>query len=109
MPNRDLVTRDCWDYLRTATSARIGLGRAGGSLPTSEWLQFKAAHAAARDAVHNEFDAEAIAAEIRALGAEALIVSSAADDRATYLQRPDLGRELSAASRRELAACSSAS
>ena len=108
MPNRELVTRDCWDYLRTATSARIGLGRAGGSLPTSEWLHFKAAHAAARDAVHNEFDAEKIAAEIGALGAEAMIVSSAAEDRATYLQRPDLGRQLNPASRRDLEARGSA-
>ena len=89
------VTLDAWQRLRSATQARIALGRAGGSLPTTEWLDFKAAHAAARDAVHNRFDAEAIAAEINAIGAESLVVDSAAGVRATFLQRPDLGRRLS--------------
>src|SRR5688572_20280502 len=93
------VTRDAWMNLRKATPARIALGRAGGSLPTHEWLDFKSAHAAARDAVHCEFDAEALAAEIRTLGVEAVIVDSAAADRHTYLQRPDLGRQLDERSR----------
>ena len=88
------VIRDAWLDLRSATSARIALGRAGGSLPTHEWLDFKAAHAAARDAVHCAFDAERHAHEIRALGAQVVIVDSRAADRHSYLQRPDLGRRL---------------
>lgn len=88
------VTPDPWDKLRSATSARIALGRAGGSLPTSEWLKFKGAHAAARDAVHNSFDAAAFANEISTLGSGALVVSTVAADRRTYLERPDFGRKL---------------
>src|SRR4051812_37063243 len=93
------VTPDPWDALRSATSARIALGRAGGSLPTRAWLEFKAAHAAARDAVRCVFDAEQLAAEIGALGAGVMIVDSAASDQRTFLLRPDLGRQLDERSR----------
>jgi ethanolamine ammonia-lyase small subunit len=93
------VTRDTWEMLRSATSARIALGRSGGSLPTHAWLDFKAAHAAARDAVHYEFDAEQLAAEIGTLGLHVVTVDSAATDRRTFLLRPDLGRLLDERSR----------
>ena len=83
---------DPWSVLRAATRARVGLGRAGDGLPTAENLRLAAAHAAARDAVHTPFDAAAVVA---ALGdRETVVVHSAAPDRATYLQRPDLGRRL---------------
>lgn len=98
----DSVTNDPWSALRNATSARIALGRAGGSLPTHEWLDFKSAHAAARDAVHIEFDAEQLAGQIAALGIQAFIVDSAAGDRAEFLQRPDRGRRLAAPSQQLL-------
>jgi ethanolamine ammonia-lyase small subunit len=93
------VTPDAWAALRSTTSARIALGRAGGSLPTREWLDFKSAHAAAREAVHLPFDAERLAQEIAACGQQVEIVSSAAPDRRTYLERPDLGRQLDERSR----------
>lgn len=93
------VTPDPWESLRNATSARIALGHAGGSLPTYAWLDFKAAHAAARDAVHCVFDAEQLATEIGTLGAQVEIVDSAAPDRRTFLLRPDLGRRLDERSR----------
>lgn len=102
MANNSPITIDPWNQLRRVTQARIALGRAGGSLPTAEWLAFKSAHAAARDAVHNEFDAEAIAVEIAAIGVEARVVNTAASDRAIYLQRPDLGRCLDGPSRKQL-------
>lgn len=103
--NRDSpVTPDAWNRLREATPARIALGRAGGSLPTREWLDFKAAHAAARDAVHIAFDADSLTGEIAELGAATVIVDSSAPDRFTYLQRPDLGRCLAPASQQRLEA-----
>ncbi|PWW23573.1 ethanolamine ammonia-lyase light chain [Geodermatophilus normandii] len=82
---------DPWAVLRSATRARVALGRAGDALPTARELEFRAAHAAARDAVHSPLDADRLRAD---LGGEVLVVASAATDRATYLQRPDLGRQL---------------
>jgi len=99
MVKNSLITVDPWHPLRSTTRARIALGRAGGSLPTHEWLDFKSAHAAARDAVHNQFDAERLATEIANLNVEVIIVDSGAADRLTFLQRPDLGRRLDEPSR----------
>jgi ethanolamine ammonia-lyase small subunit len=102
MDRNTLITRDAWTDLRRATPARIALGRAGGSLSTGEWLDFKSAHAAARDAVHCAFDVEKLAAEVTALNVDVVVVESAAGDRHTYLQRPDLGRQLDERSRYQL-------
>jgi ethanolamine ammonia-lyase small subunit len=99
MGNRATITPDPWDALRSTTSARIALGRAGGSLPTHAWLDFKSAHAAARDAVRCVFDAEQLAAEIGALGVRVMVVDSAASEQRTFLLRPDLGRQLDERSR----------
>jgi ethanolamine ammonia-lyase small subunit len=81
-----------WAALRSHTQARIGLGRAGSALPTRHRLELQAAHAAARDAVHSPFDPDAVAAALP--GVPTVRVRSAAPDRLTYLQRPDLGRRL---------------
>jgi ethanolamine ammonia-lyase small subunit len=101
--NGPTVTSDPWNGLRRHTAARIALGRAGGSLPTREVLLFAAAHAAARDAVHETLDWDRLEAGIRALPSDVVRLESAATDRATYLQRPDLGRKLSDASAQTLA------
>jgi ethanolamine ammonia-lyase small subunit len=88
-----------WAALAALTPARVALGRTGASLPTREVLAFALDHARARDAVHNPFDAAAVAQQLAAFGFETLQVDSAAADRATYLRRPDLGRRLSPESR----------
>jgi ethanolamine ammonia-lyase small subunit len=84
---------DFWDELRLSTQSRIGLGRAGDSLPTDRVLEFRAAHAAARDAVHLPLDADELARQVEALGLGSPVrVTSRAGSRAEYLRRPDLGR-----------------
>ena len=80
--------------LRQLTPARVGLGRAGPSLPTSAVLRLAMDHALARDAVHTAFDAGSIQAGLAGLGLSAIAVSSAAGSRDVYLRRPDLGRAL---------------
>ena len=98
-----LVTPAPWSTLKRFTDARIALGRAGHSLPTAAHLDFQLAHAQARDAVHLPFDAAGLAAELERAGLPTLHLHSAAADRNTYLQRPDLGRRLSAPSLQALA------
>jgi ethanolamine ammonia-lyase small subunit len=85
---------DSWRALRRFTSARIGLGRAGGSIPTRELLEFQLAHARARDAVNHAFDIPAFGEQLRARQLDFLALGSAAGERHTYIQRPDLGRIL---------------
>lgn len=89
--------------LRGLTPARIALGRSGVSLPTQALLDFTLDHARARDAVHAPFDAEAMCAGLDGAGLDAVAVSSRAAVRGDYLRRPDLGRQLDAASRDRLA------
>ncbi|MFJ2487540.1 ethanolamine ammonia-lyase subunit EutC [Pseudomonas sp. NPDC087639] len=84
-----------WLELRRLTPARIALGRTGTSLPTSAQLDFQFAHAQARDAVHLPFDHAELSAQLSERGRESLLLHSAAVDRNSYLQRPDLGRKLS--------------
>lgn len=103
MAGRSPVIPARWEALRGYTDARIALGRAGHSQPTAAHLAFQLAHAQARDAVHLAFDADGVAASLRGLGLDTLMLHSAAPDRASYLQRPDLGRRLDAASRQRLA------
>jgi ethanolamine ammonia-lyase small subunit len=83
---------DFWDYLRRATPARIALGRAGDGLPTGRVLEFELAHARARDAVWANLDGAAVIAELSDW--RPILVRSQANDRETFLQRPDLGRRL---------------
>lgn len=96
--------RDPWISLAAHTTARIALGRAGGSLRTQSLLELRIAHARARDAVHAPFDADALAASLRARGLEVEPLATAAPDRKTYLARPDLGRRLEPGSAERLRA-----
>ena len=84
-----------WLELRRLTPARIALGRTGTSIPTGAQLDFQFAHAQARDAVHLPFDHAGLSSQMAERGRDSLLLHSAAHDRHSYLQRPDLGRRLS--------------
>jgi ethanolamine ammonia-lyase small subunit len=103
----DLARKDgvdaLWRDLRTLTAARIGLARTGASIATGPLLEFKLAHARARDAVHEELDAERLRADLVPLGLPVLVVDSAIAARRDYLMRPDRGRQLSAEAQSALA------
>ena len=90
----DLARPDPWRALSRFTAARIGLGRAGGSIPTEPLLEFQLAHARARDAVQRDLDTDALQGEMIKRGFEVFRLQSAAHDRRTFIQRPDLGRIL---------------
>lgn len=81
-----------WVDLRRFTPARVALGRAGNGLPTTAQLDFQAAHAAARDAVHAALDVASLRADLAAAELPSIAIHSEAVDRRTYLVRPDLGR-----------------
>lgn len=101
----DPVVENPWERLNAFTDARIGLGRAGVSLPTSKLLAFQLAHAQAQDAVHCPLDVEALSSELTQaldLSEAPLRLHSHAQDRATYLQRPDYGRRLNDETREHL-------
>jgi ethanolamine ammonia-lyase small subunit len=89
--------------LRELTPARVGLGRAGVSMPTDALLAFTLDHARARDAVHGAFDTSRLVEGLASLGLAPVLLSSQARNRGDYLRRPDLGRMLDRASQRALA------
>jgi ethanolamine ammonia-lyase small subunit len=91
---KPIVTDSPWNDWRALTPARVALGRAGNGLPTDEVLRFGLAHAAARDAIQAPLDVEALATALRQEQWDVFRVRSRAEDRATYLRRPDLGRVL---------------
>jgi ethanolamine ammonia-lyase small subunit len=76
------------------TSARLSLGRSGATVATHEHLQFQLDHALARDAVHTPLDTGLLERGLRERGLTPLLLRSKANDRKTYLRRPDLGRTL---------------
>jgi ethanolamine ammonia-lyase small subunit len=92
------VDASLWNRLRRFTDARIGLGRTGISLTTQEQLKFQLDHANARDAIHIPFDTVAMTQELSAESLSSMSLHSQADNRAVYLQRPDLGRRLNSMS-----------
>jgi ethanolamine ammonia-lyase small subunit len=73
-------------------------------LATVPLLDFKLAHARARDAVHELLDVPRLVADIAALDTPVLQAASAAQDRQRHLMRPDLGRRLAPESEAALAA-----
>jgi ethanolamine ammonia-lyase small subunit len=96
-PDTTLISEatPAWLKLKELTGARIALGRTGVSLPTKDILEFRMAHARARDAVHTALEIEPLHKALVSKGFEPIIVASQAVDRHTFLLRPDLGRRLS--------------
>jgi ethanolamine ammonia-lyase small subunit len=85
---------DPLSILKEFTAARIGLGRTGSSIPLKQSLEFKLAHAHARDAVYSELDIDKLAGDLEQFDLPVLQLHSKAAYREQYLQRPDLGRKL---------------
>jgi ethanolamine ammonia-lyase small subunit len=89
--------------LRDFTPARVALGRAGDSVPTAPLLNFRLAHARARDAVQFPLDASSLQSEMTQRGWSSRLLRTEARTRDEYLRRPDLGRRLDAESVAQLA------
>jgi ethanolamine ammonia-lyase small subunit len=76
------------------TAARLSLGTTGSAIPVREHLRFQLDHALARDAVHTALDTGLLLRGLRERELQPILLRSHAEDRATYLRRPDLGRTL---------------
>lgn len=87
-----------WSSYRSFSNARIALGRAGGSLTTTEMLAFRADHSLAKDAIWANLEAKVLQAQLNELGLTSILLDSEARDRKQFIQRPDLGRKLSQSS-----------
>jgi ethanolamine ammonia-lyase small subunit len=101
-PNALTSRPDSWRALSKFTTARIALGRSGGSWRTETLLEFRLAHARARDAVLKPFQCDALDEELRRAGFETVRLGTDASELKVFLKRPDLGRRLSSASRQQL-------
>jgi len=104
--NENPVVDNPWESLRKFTDARIGLGRAGISVPTKHLLEFQLAHARAQDAVHSPLQSEQLIDNLIQQSwcpaGVPFLLHSQAESRAVYLQRPDLGRALDSSSQQIL-------
>lgn len=101
------IVRDPWHSLTSLTSARIALGRVGGSLRTTTQLELRLAHARARDAIRMPFDAGLLKRDLAASGIPSEDVTTQVSNRNEYLIAPDKGRALSEAAATHLAALGS--
>ncbi|RDL43242.1 ethanolamine ammonia-lyase subunit EutC [Marinomonas piezotolerans] len=105
-PTNDPVIENPWQRLREFTDARIGLGRAGVSVPTKHLLAFQLAHAQAIDAVHTPLNATELIHQLTQQSwsppSQPFRLHSRAEHREMYLQRPDYGRQLNKASEQTL-------
>lgn len=83
------VNGEAYYDLKQYAPCRLGIGKAGARYKTDPVLQFRAAHAAAQDAVFSNVDQDFI----DKMGL--FSVQTQCDSKDTYLTRPDLGRKLS--------------
>lgn len=87
-------TGDAWKSLQKFTAARIALGSAGVAIPLKEVLQFRLAHAHARDAVYSQLDINNLSEGLQQMQLPFYLLHSKAQNREVYLQHPDFGRRL---------------
>jgi len=87
--------------IRERTPARLLVGRAGTAYPTATQLILRRDHAAALDAVHATVDLERDLGDLTRRY-RLFEVATRAADKAQYLMRPDLGRELNDAARQSV-------
>ena len=90
------VNKEAFYDLKQYAPCRLGIGKAGARYKTDPSLQFRAAHSAAQDAVFSDVDQKFI----DDMGL--FSVQTQCGDKDTYLTRPDLGRQLSEDTKREL-------
>ena len=81
---------DPWYSLKSFTAARIALGKTGVSEPLQVMLQFRLAHAHARDAVYARLNTDVLFKAVNALTPTVFLLNTQALNRQEYLQRPDL-------------------
>jgi ethanolamine ammonia-lyase small subunit len=91
---KDILKSDPLSPLKKFTTARIALGRVGTSIPIKESLEFKLAHAHARDAVYSLLHRESLLQKLGVFKLPLLCLHSKAISREEYLKRPDHGRSL---------------
>jgi ethanolamine ammonia-lyase small subunit len=88
--------------IRSRTPARLLAGRAGAAYRTATQIDLREAHAAARDAVREEFDPAAAFGTDFIKQWNLFEVRTHAANKDQYLLRPDLGRSFDDASRETL-------
>jgi len=93
--NKEIENTDPLIALKEFTAARIAIGRVGTSIPIKQSLEFKLAHAHARDAVYSVLDVDGLTNNFKPYNLPVLHLHSKAFTRHKYLKRPDLGRQLS--------------
>jgi ethanolamine ammonia-lyase small subunit len=81
--------------LMAATTARIGVGRAGPRYRTASLLLFQADHAVTQDALYRDVDPQLLA-DLGLFSVQTRVTGGKAE----YLLRPDLGRQLDDESKR---------
>jgi ethanolamine ammonia-lyase small subunit len=92
--NKEIEKTDPLSSLKEFTAARIAIGRTGTSIPIKQSLEFKLAHAHARDAVYSLLDTDGLVNSLQVFNVPILHLHSQALTRHKYLKRPDLGRQL---------------
>ena len=88
--------------IRARTPARVMVDRAGAAYRTPTQLELRQAHAAARDAVRTELNLERDLSHEFVEQWNLFEVSTLATSKDEYLLRPDLGRRLNEAARRQI-------